>query len=136
MARRENRLAWHPNAFRISHDLCQILRRPDLDRRTYAWRQDARTLIPKGDNLASIEGFERIGRVQLYAYNDRLWQGTLGPDASGESYDLRFEAAAGRLVISAQDGAALEFDLQAYVKQLSEQGSSRAAPRLSEAEML
>jgi hypothetical protein len=83
-----------------------------------------------------MPAFERIGRGQLYAYNDRLWQGTLGPDASGESYDLRFDATAGRLVISAQDGTALEFDLQAYVKQLSEQGSSGPAPRPSEAEML
>ncbi len=88
-------------------------------------------LARQNANLASIEGFERIGRVQLYAYNDRLWQGTLGPDASGESYDLRFEAAAGRLVISAQDGAALDLDLNAYVAQLREQGSNRAVEDFS-----
>ncbi len=82
-------------------------------------------------NLASIEGFERIGRVQLYAYNNQLWQSTLGPDASGESYDLRFEPTAGRLVISAQDGAALDLDLNAFVAQLREQGSSRAVEDLS-----
>ncbi len=93
-------------------------------------------LARQNANLASIEGFERIGRVQLYAYGGQPWQGTLGPDASGESYDLRFEPTAGRLVISAQDGATLEFDLQAHVKQLSEQGPSGPAPRLSEAETL
>ena len=81
--------------------------------------------------LASVEGFERIGRVNLYAYNDQAWQGTLGPDAGGESYDLHFEPTAGRLVISAQDGAALSFDLNAFVEQLSEQGPNRAVEDLT-----
>ena len=81
--------------------------------------------------LASIEGFERIGRVNLYAYNDQAWQSTLGPDAGGESYDLHFEPTAGRLVISAQDGAALSFDLNAFVEQLSEQGPNRAVEDFS-----
>ena len=44
---------------------------------------------------------------------------------------MRFEATAGRLVISAQDGAALDFDLNAFVAQLSERGSSRAVEDLS-----
>jgi hypothetical protein len=82
-------------------------------------------------NLASIEGFERIGRVQLYAYGGQLWEGTLGPDAGGESYDLRFAPKAGRLVISAQDGATLAIDLNAFVARLSEQGSSRAVEDLT-----
>ena len=77
-------------------------------------------------NLASIEGFERIGQVNLYAYGDKPWEATLGPDAGGESYDLTFHPRVGRLVISARDGAALDLDLNAYVAQLREQGSNRA----------
>ena len=75
-------------------------------------------------NLASIEGFERIGQVNLYAYGDQPWEGTLGPDAGGESYDLTFQPRVGRLVISAQDGAALD-------AQLREQGSNRAVEDFS-----
>jgi hypothetical protein len=37
----------------------------------------------------------------------------------------------GRLVISAQDGAALDLDLNAYVAQLREQGSNRAVEDFS-----
>jgi hypothetical protein len=81
--------------------------------------------------LASIEGFERIGRVQLYAYGDQLWEGSLGPDAGGESYDLRFAPRTGRLVIAAQDGAALDFDLNAFVARLSGAGASRAVEDLT-----
>ena len=81
--------------------------------------------------LASIEGFERIGRVQLYAYNDQPWRSVLGPDAAGERYDLGFDPKAGRLVIAAEDGAALTFDLKAFVAQLSEQGPSRTVEDLT-----
>jgi Domain of unknown function (DUF4153) len=82
-------------------------------------------------DLASIEGFERIGRVQLYAYNDQPWQSVLGPDAGGERYDLRFEPTSARLVISAEDGATVGFDLEAFVARLSEEGPSRAVEDLS-----
>jgi Domain of unknown function (DUF4153) len=82
-------------------------------------------------SLAAIEGFERIGRVQLYAYNDQPWRSTLGPDAAGESYDLSFDPTTGRFVIQAQDGAALAFDLKAFVARLSEEGPSRAVDDLT-----
>jgi len=82
-------------------------------------------------SLTSIEGFERIGRVQLYAYNDQPWQSVLGPDAGGESYTLTYEPASGRLVVAAEDGAAVAFDLNAFVARLSEQGPSRAVEDLS-----
>jgi len=81
--------------------------------------------------LASIAGFERIGQVNLYAYGDKPWEGTLGPDANGESYDLYFQPKMGRLVISAQDGAALDLDLNAYVARLRKQGSNRAVEDFS-----
>ena len=35
--------------------------------------------------LASIEGFERIGRINLYTHGGRTWDGTLGPDAGGRA---------------------------------------------------
>ncbi|MDX1576487.1 MAG: DUF4153 domain-containing protein, partial [Kiloniellales bacterium] len=76
--------------------------------------------------LASIEGFERIGRINLYAYGGRLWEGSLGPDAGGESYALSFQPATGRLTVTAPDGAALDLDLKALVAKLSEQGANRA----------
>ena len=82
-------------------------------------------------SLAAIEGFERIGRVQLYAYNDQPWRNTLGPDAAGESYDVSFDPTAGRLVVAAQDGAVVAFDLKAFVARLSEQGPSRAVDDLT-----
>lgn len=81
--------------------------------------------------LASIEGFERIGRVQLYAYNDQAWQGVLGPDEGGESYTLTYQPASGRLAVAAQDGAAVAFDLKAFVARLSEAGPSRAVDDLA-----
>lgn len=81
--------------------------------------------------LASIEGFERIGQVNLYAYGDKPWESTLGPDVNGESYDLYFQPRVGRLVISAQDGATLDLDLNAYVARLREQGSNRAVEDFS-----
>jgi len=77
-------------------------------------------------DLASIEGFERVGRINLYAYNDQPWQSTLGPDAGGESYDLSFEPETGRLVVSAADGATLALDLEALAARLSESGPNRA----------
>jgi hypothetical protein len=76
--------------------------------------------------LASIEGFERIGRINLYSYNGKLWEGSLGPDAGGESYAFSFHPATGLLTVSAPDGAALDMDLKAFVALLSQQGANRA----------
>jgi len=81
--------------------------------------------------LADIAGFERIGRVMLYAYNDQPWQSVLGDAAGGESYTLTYEPASGRLAVAAVDGAAVAFDLEAFVARLSEQGPSRAVDDLS-----
>ena len=77
-------------------------------------------------NLTSIEGFERMGRAQIYAYNDQTWTANLGPDEEGEIYGFRFEPLTGRFVVSAPDGAALEVDLNAFVMELGESGSQRA----------
>ena len=50
----------------------------------------------QNSNLTSIEGFERVGRINLYAYNDQPWQSTLGPDAGGESYASRLKSSTAR----------------------------------------
>ena len=74
---------------------------------------------------SDIEGFDRIGRVQLYAYG-RPWDAVLGPDTGGETYSLRFDPEDGRLVISGQDGSELGFDLNALVGRLGESGANQA----------
>ena len=64
------------------------------------------TVQQPADRVASIEGFERIGRINLYAYGSRLWEGTLGPNADGESYAFSFHPSTGLLTVAAPDGAA------------------------------
>jgi hypothetical protein len=75
--------------------------------------------------LSDVEGFDRIGRVQLYAYN-QPWEGVLGPDAGGETYRLRFDPEDGRLVITGQSGAELGLDLNALAARLGESGANQA----------
>ncbi|MEE8536341.1 MAG: DUF4153 domain-containing protein [Kiloniellales bacterium] len=75
--------------------------------------------------LGDIEGFDRIGRVQLYAYG-QPWKAVLGPDAGGETYSLRFDPEDGHLIISGQTGPELSLDLDALVARLNESGASEA----------
>ena len=100
-----------------------VLRRTHLPTFRFHAQQETR--------LASIDGFEQVGYVAIRSRNDRLWQKTLGPDASGESYDLAFQPRRGKLAILAQDGATLELDLNAFVAQLREKGLNRAVEDLT-----
>ncbi len=77
--------------------------------------------------LSDIRGFDRIGRVQLYAYNPQHeWQATLGGGDGSGAYELGFAASEGKLLVSGPDRGRVEVDLAAFVERLREQGANRA----------